>query len=51
MSLLATPATSQLELILSPFSMNLLENHFWNEENWSSKYVGVVPRNPLDSEV
>lgn len=32
-------------------SMNLLENHFWNEENWSSKYVGVIPRTPQDSEV
>ena len=31
--------------------MNLLENHFWNEERWSSKYIGVVPRVTADSEV
>ena len=32
-------------------SMNLLERHFWNEENWSTKYIGVVPRDPELTEV
>lgn len=32
-------------------SINLLENHFWNEGNWSSKYIGVVPKDPEVTEV
>jgi len=24
--------------------LNLVESHFWNEESWRGKYIGIVPR-------
>jgi Lon protease-like protein len=29
--------------VTDPRGLNLVESQLWNEENWSSKYIGVLP--------
>jgi len=31
--------------------LNLVESHFWNEESWKGKYVGIVPRRSREDKV